>query len=144
MDSGIIQKRNFISWTLKQSLLFSLLAILVLPSFAFASGAPYPISIYEPYRIKRNTAYIFIENPIDYYSYLLGNKLNALSFYMAYRYFQGKPLSSGQISDLERIFKTDGSYIGGNYPSSQDSDQAFKAWQQERGVAVKDDFAYGQ
>lgn len=144
MDSGIIQKRNRISWTLKQSLLFSLLVALVLPSFAFASGAPYPISIYEPYRIKRNTAYIFIENPADYYSYLLGDKLDTLSFYMAYRYFQGKPLSSGQISDLEKIFKNNGNYISGNDPSYWDSDKAFEAWKQERSMVMKDNFAYGQ
>ncbi len=144
MDKGFIPKSPLLFRVIRGSVCFILLASLILPVFAYASGAPYPASIYEPYRIKRNLEHIFIDNPSDYYSYLLGDKLNPLNFYIAYRYFQGKPLNSKQISDIEKIYKSNGNYVGGNDPSNWESEKYFEEWKKERNSIMQDGFAYGQ
>ena len=122
-----------------------LAASFILPVFAYASGAPYPVSIYEPYRIKRNLEYIFLDHLNDYYSYLLGDKLNPLTFYMAYRYFQNKPISKNQTADIENIFKNNGNYAGGNDPNYWESEKKYQeGWQKERNAIMQDNFDYGQ
>lgn len=88
---------------------------------------------------------IFLDNPNDYFAYLLGDKLDPLTFYIAYRYFEGKPLNKQQISDVELIFKNNGNYIGGNDPNTWElSEKAFDAWKKERNTIMQDNFAYGQ
>jgi len=144
MERGFIQKspKSFINPRQLTGLILTL--ALVWPMFVSASGAPLPISIYEPYRIKRNIEYIFLDNPKDYYSYLLGDKLDPLNFYMAYRYFQGQPLNKGQVSDLEKIFKSNSNYISGSDPSLWTSDEAYAVWKAKRGQIMNDSFSYGE
>src|SRR3989344_3446340 len=135
MDRGFIQKHPLSLRVMRGAVCLILAASFILPVFAYPSGAPYPVSIYEPYRIKRNLEYIFLDHLNDYYSYLLGDKLNPLTFYMAYRYFQNKPISKNQTADIENIFKNNGNYAGGNDPNYWESeknktlnDEELKTW----------------
>lgn len=145
MERGYIQKSRGPYRNIRWLIGTGLVAVFIWPVLVFASGSPLPISIYEPYRIKRNIEYIFLDSSKDYYSYLLGDKLDPLAFYMANRYFQGKPLSKAQISDLEKIFKNNGDYMDTYDDSSPFEDsKVIETWKKERNAVMKDNYTYGQ
>lgn len=144
MDKRFLQKDPISFGLMRWVVCLILLATFILPVFVSASGAPYPVSIYEPYRIKRNLEYVYLNSANDYYAYLLGDKLNPLNFYAAYRYFQDKPLNTKQVSDIEKIYKSNGNYAGGNDPSYWESEKYLEEWKKERNIVMGDNFAYGQ
>ncbi|OGI29313.1 MAG: hypothetical protein A2288_02960 [Candidatus Moranbacteria bacterium RIFOXYA12_FULL_44_15] len=95
----------------KQIIIF-LISLSLTAGNALACSPAYPVDVYETYRLKRSLEYIFFDDNKDYYAYLLGDKLDPVTFYIAYRNWQGKPLSDKQIGDIEPIFKNNGNYYG--------------------------------
>ena len=72
--------------------------------------------------------YMFLDNPNDYFSYLLGNKLNLISFYVAYRRFNGFTLNKSQISSIVRMFN-DGNYRASGPSSYEILKKYKKTWE---------------
>jgi len=144
MDKRITRKSLSLFRNLGPHICLIVLAAMCLPFFAFASGGPEgPVVLYEPYRIKRNLEYIFFENSGDYYAYLLGENLDPLAFYIAYRYFRNQPLKTSQVGDIEKMFKNNGNYVTPPDRWWDYSEDFYPKWKKERDAIMKDNFSYG-
>lgn len=91
-----------------------ILLILLSSQSVLASGVWVPIAIYDQYRIARNTEFMFINNSRDYFSYLLGDKLDPVGFFHAHRYFNGTPVNRTQTDLTLKMFNGNGNYRAPN------------------------------
>lgn len=137
---------------MKKGIVLIILSLFVAEG-ALACGPVYPTDVYEPYRISRNMSYLFLDNPRDYSSYLFGDKLNPVTFYIAYKQWQGQPLSQEQIDQLFIMFDNNGNYYGINkvtdkwgytdyvYTAST-SEELYPVWKKLRDEVMIDNFYY--